>query len=154
MGGQETTTTSMALTFSSGGGRAALCFPRDGDWFQGFFVCASSRTQLGLVGAKIPVDDCVACPDGGYQEFRLTVIHFAADKEVELVVRKTGGDLCRLDSDALQFQPSMLLTDDEAVEAIETYFPTIAQRVDHDASVLRECTVCFGDMEISGLQFP
>jgi hypothetical protein len=36
-------------------------------------------------------------------------MHFAIDKEVELVVRKTGGDLCQLDSDAVQFQASMLL---------------------------------------------
>lgn len=51
----------------------------------------------------------VACPDGGYQEYRLTVIHFALNKEVELVVRKTGGDLSQLDSDEIHFQPSMLL---------------------------------------------
>ncbi|KAG7388353.1 hypothetical protein PHYPSEUDO_012731 [Phytophthora pseudosyringae] len=143
----------MATTFSSAGGRAVLCFPRDGTWFQGYFVCASSRAQLGLMGEEVPVDDCVACPDGGYQEYRLTVMHFALDKEVELVVRKTGGDLCQLDSDALQFQPSMLLTDGKAVEAIETYFPGIADRVDHDASLLQECTVCFGDMEVTRLAF-
>ena len=51
----------------------------------------------------------VACPDGGYQEYRLTLMHFAVDREVELVVKKTGGDLCRLDSDALQFRSSLLL---------------------------------------------
>ncbi|POM81921.1 Hypothetical protein PHPALM_45 [Phytophthora palmivora] len=106
------------------------------------------------MGEEIPVDDCVACPDGGYQEYRVTVMHFAQDKEVELIVRKTGGDLCQLDSDTIQFQPSMLLTDDKAVEAIETYFPTIAARVDHDASLLQECIVCFGDMEITDLEFP
>uniref|UniRef100_M4BCA2 Uncharacterized protein n=1 Tax=Hyaloperonospora arabidopsidis (strain Emoy2) TaxID=559515 RepID=M4BCA2_HYAAE len=77
------------------------------------------------MGEEIPVDDCVACPDGGYQEYRLTVMHFAADKEVDMVVRKTGGDLCQLDSNALQFRSSMLL----------------------------ECTVCFGDMEITALGF-
>ncbi|KAH7482267.1 uncharacterized protein KRP23_5441 [Phytophthora ramorum] len=105
------------------------------------------------MGEEIPVDDCVACPDGGYQEYRLTVMHFALGKEVELVVRKTGGDLCQLDSDEIQFQPSMLLTDDRAVEAIEMYFPSIAERVDHDASVLRDCTVCFGEMTITTLTF-
>ncbi|KAL4171648.1 hypothetical protein KRP22_009738 [Phytophthora ramorum] len=141
------------MTFSSSGGRAALCFPRDSNWFQGYFACASSRAQLGLMGEEIPVDDCVACPDGGYQEYRLTVMHFALGKEVELVVRKTGGDLCQLDSDEIQFQPSMLLTDDRAVEAIEMYFPSIAERVDHDASVLRDCTVCFGEMTITTLTF-
>eukprot|EP00644_Phytophthora_capsici_P003883 jgi/Phyca11/6906/fgenesh1_pm.PHYCAscaffold_15_\ len=90
----------------SSSGRASLCFPSDGSWFQGYFVCASSRAQLGLLGEEIPVDDCVACPDGGYQEYRLTVIHFALNKEVELV------------------------------------------------SLLEGCTVCFGDMEITGLAFP
>ncbi|KAL4100452.1 hypothetical protein PRIC1_008244 [Phytophthora ramorum] len=100
------------------------------------------------MGEEIPVDDCVACPDGGYQEYRLTVMHFALGKEVELVVRKTGGDLCQLDSDEIQFQPSML-----AVEAIEMYFPSIAERADHDASVLRDCTVCFGEMTITTLTF-
>uniref|UniRef100_H3GEM7 Uncharacterized protein n=1 Tax=Phytophthora ramorum TaxID=164328 RepID=H3GEM7_PHYRM len=119
----------MVMAFSSSGGRAALCFPRDGNWFQGYFACASSRAQLGLMGEEIPVDDCVACPDGGYQEYRLTVMHFALGKEVELVVRKTGGDLCQLDSDEIQFQPSMLL------------------------SVLRDCTVCFGEMTITTLTF-
>ncbi|KAL3670245.1 hypothetical protein V7S43_004558 [Phytophthora oleae] len=141
------------MTFSSSG-RASLCFPSDGSWFQGYFVCASSRVQLGLLGEEIPVDDCVACPDGGYQEYRLTVIHFALGKEVELVVRKTGGDLCQLDSDKIRFQPSMLLTDAKAVEAIETYFSSIAERVNHDESLLERCTVCFGDMEITGLVFP
>ncbi|KAK1941309.1 hypothetical protein P3T76_007175 [Phytophthora citrophthora] len=161
------------MTFSSSG-RASLCFPSDGSWFQGYFVCASSRAQLGLLGEEIPVDDwyvacgllprflavllklsiSVACPDGGYQEYRLTVIHFALEKEVELVVRKTGGDLSQLNSDEIQFQPSMLLTDAKAVEAIETYFPSIAERVNHDASLLEGCTVCFGDMEITGLVFP
>ncbi|KAG1689370.1 hypothetical protein DVH05_002292 [Phytophthora capsici] len=141
------------MMFSSSG-RASLCFPSDGSWFQGYFVCASSRAQLGLLGEEIPVDDCVACPDGGYQEYRLTVIHFALNKEVELVVRKTGGDLSQLDSDEIHFQPSMLLTDAKAVEAIETYFPSIAERVDHDASLLEGCTVCFGDMEITRLTFP
>ncbi|EEY54755.1 uncharacterized protein PITG_08303 [Phytophthora infestans T30-4] len=99
-------------TFFSSGGRAALCFPSDGSWFQGYFICASSRAQLGLMGEEIPVDDCVACPDGGYQEYRLTVLHFALDKE--------------------------------AAEAIEKYFPSIAER----------CTVCFGDMDITNLVFP
>jgi hypothetical protein len=46
----------MALTFSSSG-RAALCFPQDGNWFQGYFICAGSRAQLGLMGEEIPVDD-------------------------------------------------------------------------------------------------
>uniref|UniRef100_A0AAV1T3H0 Uncharacterized protein n=1 Tax=Peronospora matthiolae TaxID=2874970 RepID=A0AAV1T3H0_9STRA len=143
----------MATSFTSSGGRAALCFARDGSWFQGYFICKSSRTQLGMMGEEIPVDDCVACPDGGYQEYRLTLMHFAADKEVEMVVKKTGGDLCQLDSDALQFRSSMLLTDDRAVEAIEQYFPSIAERVNHDATLLQECTVCFGDMEITALGF-
>ncbi|CAH0518586.1 unnamed protein product [Peronospora belbahrii] len=143
----------MATTFSSSG-RAALCFAQDGHWFQGFLICSSSRTQLGLMGEELPVDDCVACLHGGYQEYRLTVIHFAQNKEVQVIVRKTGGDLCHLDSDAIQFLPSMLLTDDKAVEAIETYFPSIAERVDHDANLTKECTVCFGEMKIAGLTFP
>lgn len=61
------------------------------------------------MGEEIPVDDCVACPDGGYQEYRLTVLHFALDKEVQLIVRKTGGDLCQLDGDTVRFQCSLLL---------------------------------------------
>ncbi|CAI5735523.1 unnamed protein product [Hyaloperonospora brassicae] len=145
----------MATTpFTSSKGRAALCFTRDGNWFQGYFICSSSRTQLGMMGEEIPVDDCIACPDGGYQEYRLTLMHFAVDREVEQVVKKTGGDLCRLDSDALQFRSSVLLTDARAVEAIERYFPSIAERANHDATLLQECTVCFGDMEVTALGFP
>lgn len=47
--------------FASAGGRAALCFPggaADGSaWFQGWFVCARSRAQLGLLGEQQPVDE-------------------------------------------------------------------------------------------------
>ncbi|RMX67191.1 hypothetical protein KXD40_008565 [Peronospora effusa] len=143
----------MTTTLSCSG-PAALCFVQDGKWFQGFCICASSRTQLGLMGEELSVDDCVACSDGGYQEYCLTVMHFALDKEVKLVVKKTGGNLCQLNSDTVQFHPSMLLTDDKAVEAIETYFPSIAERVNHDTTLMQECTVCFGEMEITGLAFP
>lgn len=45
-------------------------------------------------------------------------------------------------------------THDKAAEAIEKYFPSIAERVDHDVSLLQECTVCFGDMDITNLVFP
>ena len=51
----------------------------------------------------------VACSDGGYQEYRLTLMHFTLDKEVELVVKKTGGTLCQLNSDAVHFHSSVLL---------------------------------------------
>ncbi|KAI9912596.1 hypothetical protein PsorP6_006578 [Peronosclerospora sorghi] len=146
--------TTMPVTVAKRAGRAALCFPRDGTWFQGYFICAASRTQLGLLGEELPVDDCVACPDGGYQEYRLTVIHFAREEEVELVVSKTGGTLCRLHSDSVQFQTSMLLSDAKAVQAIETYFPTIAERVGHDPTLMQECTVCIGEMTVSQLLFP
>lgn len=48
-------------TLAGRSGRAALCFPRaagDGTaWFQGYFVCARSRAQLGLLGEQQPVDD-------------------------------------------------------------------------------------------------
>lgn len=135
-------------------GRAALCFPRDSGWFQGYFVCDGSRTQLGLMGEELPVDDCVHCPDGGYQEYRVTVIDFAEEKEVELVVRKTGGELCRLEGDGVQFHPEMLLTDEKAMEAVEQYFPSIAEKVEHNTSILQDCTVCFGQMEMAGLVFP
>ncbi|KAF4315645.1 hypothetical protein BBO99_00008604 [Phytophthora kernoviae] len=81
-------------------------------------------------------------------------MHFAREKEMELVVKKTGGEFCRLSSEAVQFQPTMLVTDDKAVEAIEQYFPSIAERVDHNKTILQDCTVCFGDMEIQGLVFP
>ncbi|KAF4150412.1 hypothetical protein GN958_ATG00410 [Phytophthora infestans] len=120
----------------------------------GSFIWASSRAQLSLMGEEIPADDCVACPDGGYQEYRLTILHFALGKEVHRIVRNTGGDLCQLDGDTARFQPSLLLTDDKAAEAIEKYFPSIAERVDHDVSLLQECTVYFGDMEITNLVFP
>lgn len=57
------------MTLAGRKGRAALCFPRveaDGDgggsaWFQGYFVCSRSRSQLGLLGEQQPVDDWLAC---------------------------------------------------------------------------------------------
>lgn len=142
------------MAFSSSKGCATLFFSGDGTWFQGYCICTSSRAQLGLMGEEIAVDDCVACPDGGYQEYRLTVLHFALEKETQVVIKKTGGTLCQLNCDNIRFQPSMLLTDDKAVEAIEKYFPSIAEHVNHNASLLQECTVCFGDMEITELAFP
>ncbi|TDH68464.1 hypothetical protein CCR75_004166 [Bremia lactucae] len=140
-------------TFSSSRGRATLCFLNEGKWFQGYFICATSRVQLGLMGEEVAVDDCVACPDGGYQEYRLTVLHFALEKETQVIVGKTGGNFCRLNSDVIEFWPSMSLTDYKAVEAIEKYFPSIAERVNHNVSLLQECTVCFGDMNITALPF-
>ncbi|CEG42538.1 uncharacterized protein PHALS_12804 [Plasmopara halstedii] len=142
------------VAFSSSEGRATLFFPSDGTWFQGYFICASTRVQLGLMGEEIAVDDCMACPDGGYQEFRLTILHFDLKKETQVIVGKTGGTLCQLTGDNVHFRSSISLTDDKAVEAIDKYFPSIAERVNHNVSLLQECTVCFGDMEITELIFP
>lgn len=56
-------------------GRCVLCFPHHSQWFQGYFL-PDETTQLGLLGIEQRVDECVQCPDGGYQRFLVTVTNF------------------------------------------------------------------------------
>ncbi|GAB9463484.1 hypothetical protein Gpo141_00000941 [Globisporangium polare] len=138
-----------------GEGRAVLCFPRDGDWFQGYVFVQDPEAdvQLGILAEELPIDDCIRCPDGGYKEYRLTLMHFDMDQETAVVVAKTGGDVCQLRSDELRFESTMLLTEEQAADAIRTYFPTIAARANGDESLLADCLVLFGDIEIMGVDF-
>ncbi|RHY46836.1 hypothetical protein DYB34_010956 [Aphanomyces astaci] len=81
-------------------GRAMLCFPQGGEWFQGYFYYdewseeeedGKQARTLGLFGVEVPVDDwyaitpnfhecyqkgwrSVRCCHGGYREYKLTVI--------------------------------------------------------------------------------
>ncbi|KAJ0406163.1 hypothetical protein ATCC90586_001209 [Pythium insidiosum] len=105
-------------------GRALLCFPPHGRWFQGY-VLPGGTEQLGLLGVEEEVDACVQCPDGGYQRFCVTVTDFENGQELQVMVTKRGGELCRLDSDDadddagsespgqchLKFEPQVLLRD-------------------------------------------
>lgn len=42
-----------------GEGRAVLCFPRDGDWFQGYVFVQDPEAdvQLGILAEELPIDD-------------------------------------------------------------------------------------------------
>ncbi|ETV93955.1 hypothetical protein H310_12290 [Aphanomyces invadans] len=148
-------------------GRAMLCFPEDGHWFQGYFAYEARNRDddekhtvtLGLFGEEVPVDDCVRCCHGGYREYELTVINYETNEEAKTSVQKTGGDFCtiQLTDEArqgapstgayVQFETSSMLTDENAVTSIREAFPSISSQCPNDVE-LRSCIVCVGEMSL------
>ncbi|ETV83790.1 hypothetical protein H257_04408 [Aphanomyces astaci] len=145
-------------------GRAMLCFPQGGEWFQGYFYYdewseeeedGKQARTLGLFGVEVPVDDCVRCCHGGYREYKLTVIIYESQEEASMDVQKTGGDYCTIQlTDAaavdapgayVHFETSSMLADESAVACIRQAFPSISAQCSNDLE-LQTCIVCIGHM--------
>jgi hypothetical protein len=113
-----------------------------------------------MLATEVPCDPCMACADGGYALFDLTLYPRSnGHDDVHVLVERTGGSLMKIRTkphveetlseaaEAIDFSTTCIKTGDDALTLIRNSFRSIFEALaDQDRA---ECIICIGTMHIA-----
>lgn len=142
-------------------GHAVFCLHEPNPlWFQGYFLPHQSSRPWGLLAIQEPVDDCLACADGGFRRITLKLYPPSGSSLQPLQPKKkkpkknqnaventkkellqlenvdwTGGDMIQLRHEQLEMEADRLWTGTATLPHLQRYFASLLTKLKMELDV-------------------